>query len=81
MQGKSARKYQEITLSSNQLSTRTRQPRLHVMPRHLRQHLLTRRYYAAIAPTQRHAHLLQRVLNELALVHLPALSSDARQPR
>ena len=32
MQRKSARKYyQEITLSSNQLSTRTRQPRLHVM--------------------------------------------------
>ena len=32
MQRKSARKYyQEITLSSNQLSTRTRQPRLYVM--------------------------------------------------
>ena len=44
MQRKSARKYhQEITLSSNQLRTRTWQPWLHVMPRHLRQHLLTRR--------------------------------------
>ena len=33
MQRKSASKYyHEITLSSNQLSTRTRQPRLHVMP-------------------------------------------------
>ena len=44
MQRQSARKLQqEITLSSNQLCTRTRQPRLHIVPRHLRQHLLTQR--------------------------------------
>ena len=41
MQRQSAHKHQqEITLSSNQLCTRTRQPRLHIVPRHLRQHLL-----------------------------------------
>ena len=55
MQRKSARRYyKEITLSSNQLSTRTRQPRhvtlsppddtpIYYMPRHLRRHLPTRR--------------------------------------
>ena len=39
MQRQSARKHQqEMILSSNQLCTRTRQPRLHIVPRHLRQH-------------------------------------------